>query len=285
MTSLLGHMAMDSDSPQTPTKGTASLWVFGDANASAFTIAVNGRAIYQAVPTDALLPHLFLLIFALCTKGLESSLLFHAAVLTKANRAILLAGVVGSGKTTLAAAAAQSGWRFLSDELAVIDPTTGSVNACPLPMSIKEGSTEIIDRFYPGLAGHTQHHRPDEKWVRYLAPPANNTAGISESFQPGAILFPRFAPERTTPKLQRLAKTTALQRLAATGSSDRPLTDTDIQAMISLVGQTPCFSLDHGTDIDATLYVLDAILSPETYEKHTFQATTTLQSTQESCHR
>ena len=41
-----------------------------------------------------------------------------------------------------------------------------------------------------------------------------------------------------------MEKPEALDRLAKTGSSDRPLTAKDVRAMITLVDRNPCFALD-----------------------------------------
>jgi predicted ATPase len=46
--------------------------------------------------------------------------MLHAAVVEKNGKALILPALPGSGKSTLSAALAMNGWRFLSDEFTMI---------------------------------------------------------------------------------------------------------------------------------------------------------------------
>ena len=71
----------------------------------------------------------------------------HAAVLEKNNSALILPGLPGSGKSTLCAALALSGWRLLSDEHALVPLGTSSVVPLCRPISLKNESIDIIRSF------------------------------------------------------------------------------------------------------------------------------------------
>ena len=76
-------------------------------------------------------------------------LILHAAVLERGGVALIMPAPPGSGKSTLCAALALSGWRLLSDELALIDPGSGRVWPLCRPVSLKNRSIEVIRHFAP----------------------------------------------------------------------------------------------------------------------------------------
>lgn len=61
----------------------------------------------------------------------------HAAVVARANRAVVIAGASGSGKSTLCWALLRSGWSYGSDELAPIDPERHVVHPYPRALVLK----------------------------------------------------------------------------------------------------------------------------------------------------
>lgn len=127
----------------------------------------------------------------------------HAAVLEREGRAVILPAPPGSGKSTLCSALMWRGWRLLSDEMALLDPGTGSLTAFPRPVSLKNASIGIIQARYPHavmgpraddtLKGTVCHMRvSDDSRERALVPA-----------EPAWIVFPRYvagAPLVLTPR-------------------------------------------------------------------------------------
>jgi hypothetical protein len=74
----------------------------------------------------------------------RSHLLIHAAVVAKANEAIILAGDSGHGKTTLALALVRRGYRILSDELAALGRADHLVHSFPRGLHIRPGTLERL---------------------------------------------------------------------------------------------------------------------------------------------
>jgi hypothetical protein len=72
---------------------------------------------------------------------IKEYLLIHAgSVVTPRGDGVLFPGESGSGKTTLVAALIRDGFKFLSDELGVIDPETGLAHPYPRAMNFKDPS-------------------------------------------------------------------------------------------------------------------------------------------------
>jgi hypothetical protein len=235
------------------------LVVVSAGGAGTWDIYLDGRRWLDNVAEGAVLPWLLTLMFVRYSAALQERLLFHAAVVGKGERMVLLPGEAGRGKTTLAAVlAARDGWTFFSDELAVLDVNTLTVAPFLLPMSIKPGSVAALEGTYPGLAALSVYPRSDGKQVRYLLPPvASRPVGGAEG-KVHCLVFPSFR-EGGQNRCEALGKEAALQRLVRTGSSSRELSEQDVAAMIALVEERPCFDLVF-SETDAAVAVLETLV-------------------------
>ncbi|WIY27731.1 phosphoenolpyruvate carboxykinase (ATP) [Parasedimentitalea psychrophila] len=95
-------------------------------------------------------------------------LLLHVALLHKGERAILLVGGPGAGKSTLATALGAKGFTLAGDDLATLSPD-GTVRALPFPVTLKTGSWTLLKDRQVEIAAAATHLRPDDRHVRYLA--------------------------------------------------------------------------------------------------------------------
>jgi len=233
----------------------AKIWVPRSLERGKWDIALNGHLFFTGLTGNEVLPHIFMLTFALAARALDDKLLFHAAVLGRAGKAVILPGETGTGKTTLTAVLIRQGWKFFSDELAVIDPERLVITPFPLPMTIKSGSVPLIEPFYPDLGRIKEYQRPDGKIVRYLAPPVESLADGSEEAEIAAIIFP-VLQNSGSPRLAKIEKITALRRLARTGSTQRELQSTDVRALITIMEDTPCYDMLY-TDVQQVAPLLE----------------------------
>jgi hypothetical protein len=175
-------------------------------------------------------------------------------VITHNSKAVLFPAHVGSGKTTLAAMLAKHGFKFFSDELAVIDVENLKVQPFPMPMSIKPGSLAVLTPEYPELDTLVDHFRPDGKVVRYLQPPTEGLPKSTDASEVSTFVFPMYK-EVSSNILIPLTKEETLQRLVQTCSSDRSLRPQDIKAMLAMVEQSECMAL-HYKDIHEAIRLL-----------------------------
>jgi hypothetical protein len=89
---------------------------------------------------------------------------FHAGAAALKNRAMILAGTAGRGKSTLVTALCARGWSYLSDDVVPVDPTSNSVAPFPLMPARRE---------CPG-------HEMPENWLRL-------SSKVAVSLPPGTI--------------------------------------------------------------------------------------------------
>lgn len=138
-------------------------------------------------------------------------LIVHAAVLERGGRALVMPAPPGSGKSTLCAALALSGWRLLSDELALLDLSTGLVRPLCRPVSLKNRSIDIVRALSPASVfsrtvdgttkGSVAHMRADDAAVAQMDLPA----------RPGWVVFPRYADGASTELTARQRAATVIE--------------------------------------------------------------------------
>ncbi len=139
-------------------------------------------------------------------------LILHAAVLERGGRALVLPAPPGSGKSTLCAALALSGWRLLSDELALIDPASLHVHAVPRPISLKNVSIEVIREFSNDAKLGPLVHNTNKGTVAHMKPPVRGVREAHLPAMPAWVVFPRYAAGSDA-RLSPMAKAQAFMQL------------------------------------------------------------------------
>jgi HprK-related kinase A len=125
-------------------------------------------------------------------------LLLHAAALERQGRALILPGHPGAGKSTLTAALMLSGWRLLSDEIAIIDRDDGQVVPLARPVSLKSRSIDIIRSFDRQAVIGDIAFDTHKGTVAHLRPSTDSVARMSERARPFHLVFPRWKADAQT---------------------------------------------------------------------------------------
>jgi hypothetical protein len=101
--------------------------------------------------------------------GMGTDVALHAAFLAKKSRGLLICGIPGAGKTTLALALAEAGFDRGGDDIALLD-ADGLVRGVPFAAALKAGSWNLLAGIRDTITSCPIHRRLDGKSVRYLAP-------------------------------------------------------------------------------------------------------------------
>jgi Coenzyme PQQ synthesis protein D (PqqD) len=233
---LLGHLA-GNDKPDENCTTLAVLQDVADP-ARRFFCYENSICTEGGLTRNQVVPYLIYKLFENRMAGLQHRLLFHAAVVAKEGQAVLLPAQSGSGKSTLSAALTASGWTYLSDELALVNPETRCVEPFALPIGLKDKSMDALTAFIPDVEALPRHMRIDAIGVRYHRPPKVQPKGCLPI---RALVYPQYSHDAAT-QVTELKPLESLEGLAETGSSSRPLITSDIAAMLKLAS-LPSFSL------------------------------------------
>jgi len=142
---------------------------------------------------------------------LNNALILHAAVVEKNGKAAILPAPPGSGKSTLCALLVASGWRLLSDEMAIIDLRNGSLKPLPRPISLKNESINIIQSFAPKIYVSPTTHDTNKGSVAHMQVPLVSAQAANQTCEAGWFILPKYQPnaaarlEPMTPGLALMA--------------------------------------------------------------------------------
>ena len=189
-------------------------------------------------------------------------LVLHAAVVAHGAHALVLPGPPGAGKSTLCAALAYSGWRLLSDELALLDPATGAALPLPRPISLKGPSVAVIrERFADARLGPVV---PDTRKgdLAFLAAPPASVAAMDAPARVAWIVSPRYEAGTRGVRLERRRRGRMLVWLARNAFNQAVHGEAGFDLLADVVAGAECHALRYG-DLDAALAALEALAAGE----------------------
>lgn len=186
-------------------------------------------------------------------------LLFHAAVLEKDGQCLVMPGDPGAGKSTLTAALMLSGWRLLSDEMAMVDRDDGRVTPLARPISLKNQSVDVI-RGFASQAVFGEAARDTHKGtVTHLRPSAASVASRQRQAQPTQLIFPRWRAGVPT-QLAPVPKAQAFERLAGHAFNYSLLGRLGFELTAALIDACHCWDFSY-SDLNDGLAALDGLKS------------------------
>lgn len=205
---------------------------------------VEGEPPFNPLPLDQAFPllewGLNWCVYAMC----HQFLILHAAVLERGGRALILPAPSGSGKSTLCAALALSGWRLLSDELALIRPSDGLLLPIPRPVSLKNASIDVIQSRWPDVRFESRVSETSKGVVAHFAPPAAAVASSRAPAAPGWVVLPRYVAGAET-RLEPLERAQTLIELVQNAFNYNVFGVEGFELLSSLVSASGCFSFEY----------------------------------------
>ena len=186
-------------------------------------------------------------------------LILHAAVVARGDRAIVLPGEPGSGKSTLCAALIQRGWRLLSDELTLLSPDLG-ITPLPRPVALKNESIAVIRDFAPEAVLGPAFEDTAKGTVAHLKPPADSVRRAGERARPVAVVAPRFEAGSGA-RLERRPRSETLMELVANCFNFSVWGTRGFELLGELVDRCDCHRLAYG-DLEQALAALEPLAGP-----------------------
>lgn len=180
------------------------------------------------------------------TTNAQQYLMCHSAVLAQGEHALILPAPPGSGKSTLAAALMLSGWRLLSDELALLDPHAGRLEPFVRPVSLKNASIGIIGGRFPEAVFTPAVRETVKGTVAHLRPTVDSLLASRQQALPRWLVFPRFVAGASW-SLEPLGRPEATVELAKNAFNLPVLGRPGFAALADMVDQCDCYTLEYGS--------------------------------------
>lgn len=184
-------------------------------------------------------------------------LVFHAAVVERDGRAMIMPAPSGSGKSTLCAALVARGWRLLSDEVTLVRPADGRLQPNPRPISLKNAAIDRIAGFAPAARFSPRYTGTIKGTVAFLAADADSLARTDERPLPALVVRPRYQPASPA-TLAPMAKADAFMWLAENSVNYFALRQTGFDTLARLVDDCAAFTLTYA-DLDEGVATIDRL--------------------------
>jgi len=183
----------------------------------------------------------------------------HAGVVGHGGRCLVLPGASGRGKTTLTAALSRGGFRYHSDEFALLEERTLRVRPVPLSLTVKPGAVDPLVPYYPEIERLPAHVREDGQIVRYLSPAADPTEW-ERSDPVGWVVFPLYARDAAT-ALRPVSKPEALRRLLRECLVlPERLDRVGVEQLVTWIREVECYELPMSS-LGAAILLLQQLVS------------------------
>ena len=194
----------------------------------------------------------------------ERFFLLHAGTVAINGVGIVFPAPSESGKTSLTMALTRRGYRYMSDEFAVIDSQTGELHPFPKPLSVKNIS------IFPDLA------RRENIWVGpktgergveldasaevpvwYVHPEDVSRNPTGDPVPVGFVIFPRYAPNEK-PRIEPVTAGEAARKLIENSVNFHRFGGEGLRVVAQLAQAAQCFSLTIN-DLDTTTTLIDEL--------------------------
>lgn len=182
---------------------------------------------------------------------------YHAAVLERGGRALVLPAPPGSGKSTLTAALAHRGWRLLSDELALLDAREGQLYGLARPVNLKNQAIPLMRAFAPDAVMTEPVPDTLKGTLSLMKAPGDAIARVREGARPAWVVVPSY--EAGAPaQLEPLPKAQA-HLLLADQAFNYDIHGVDgFEATADLVDRASCWAFTYAS-LDDAIRVFDEL--------------------------
>ncbi len=182
-----------------------------------------------------------------CVYGMcHQYLILHAAVLERGGKALILPAPSGSGKSTLCAGLLFSGWRLLSDELAMICPRDGNLVPNPRPVSLKNESIQVISKFAPGVQFGSQVKETSKGIVAHFAAPEAAVRQAGRRATPAWVVMPKYRAGQSA-QLRPIERSSAFMQLIENAFNYDVFGAEGFSLLGSVLDRCQCFSFEYSS--------------------------------------
>jgi hypothetical protein len=220
----------------------------------------DGKPPFKPLPLDQAFPMLEWGLNWCVSSHVHSYLIIHAAVVEKNGHAAILPAPPGSGKSTLCAALACRGWRLLSDELALIRVHDGKIIPLPRPISLKNASIDIIQRYEPSATFSPLVTDTIKGTVAHMRASTDSIARAMIPARAAWVIFPQYKAN-TEAKLTPLSQSRAFMRVADNAFNYSTLGTNGFETLANVIDASQCYEFSYSV-LDEAIETFDNLKPP-----------------------
>jgi len=236
----------------TPASAPAKCHISADCAENSWTICINGCAVLSSLQEEQLGLGFLHAARSLLYAESNYDVAFHAAMVADNTCGLLLCGPREAGKSTLAAYLAAHGFDLLSDEPVLLDLDSGTVALLDLPVSLKEGSWDVLRHEWALLNDAPVHVRSDGTKIRLLHPAAKRETPMRHVT---CVIFPEYRPSCDA-RADRLQPLQVLNFLSDAGMVlAKDLLRNQFEAFLKMLCVTPAYSLYYASLHQAAMMI------------------------------
>ncbi len=187
----------------------------------------------------------------------ERFLALHAGAVSWRGSGVLLPAPPNSGKTTLVAALIQRGFRYLTDEYAVVDLGSGRLHPFPRPLWLAPESIELLKGL--GLAAPALIPGDRAKW--FVSAEDVGTGGVGDPCPVRHVISPAYEPYATA-SLEPVARAEMLLELADDAFNFRRHGAPALDLLRDLLAGADCYRLRMG-DLGAAVELVRELVGAD----------------------
>lgn len=177
-------------------------------------------------------------------------LAIHAAVVARGMDALLLPGFPGAGKSTLCSSLVfLDGWRLLSDELALLDPASGTIHPHPRPINLKNNSIDIVSGF-PGTRIGPRYQDTRKGTVALAAPPDGSVQAAEIPARCRWVVFPTFVSDGDG-WCEAITKAESFALIAEQSFNKDRMGEAGFRALCGMLDQANCYQIGYRSTTEA----------------------------------
>jgi hypothetical protein len=164
----------------------------------------------------------------------------HAASVSRKNRALVIPANSGAGKSTFTTWLVSNGFDYLTDELILVDDDA-YIEGIARPIQIKSNGLDAVSHMISN-----DDLVKKGKFANALPVASLNGSSVGRYKQKVALfVFPKFTKGEAY-QATRLSSAEAGMRLMANHVNGRNLDGHGFRAMMKIIRETPCYSLEYG---------------------------------------
>lgn len=209
---------------------------------SQLQVSVDGHRLFSSVQTSPLVRRISWDVNYQVIQRSSDFVLLHAAAASRDGVGVLLPAASEAGKTTLVAGLVRSGFAYLTDEAAGIDPATLLIQAYPKPLTIDPGSWEVLADLAPT---EPELARGFHRGQWHVSPLSLRSNVVSEPVLGRILVFPRYV-QGAQVRCEPLSRSTALVELMRHTFRFEEARQRNIEVLARVIGAARCYSLVGG---------------------------------------